>query len=163
MAILFNTGAIKDDIDEYVKKYAEAIYEKAKKEIPQFAKYAILNYYDSYDPNYYVRTGNFMMNAYIPYAYKTSNNYFAGIKFNGNVYMNKYDGAGISTNDIHSNNMMGIHGQKVGLFEWIPIKTLSPYEIIEEKINSKSYQSECIAYGEKSAVSNGKYTILRFN
>lgn len=161
MSILFNVGLIKDDIDEYVRNYAEGIFEKAKKEIPEFAKYALLNYYDSYDPEYYIRTGNFLDNGFVPYAFKTSGEYFAGVKYNGNIFMNKYIGAGISTDEIHTNDLMGLHGYKIGMLEYIPIRTSSPLTELYERIFESGYEQECISYGEGYAKTNGKYSLLK--
>lgn len=161
MSILFNVGLIKEDIEEYVKNYAEGIYQKAKEEIPQFAKTALQNYYDSYDPEYYIRTGNFLANGFIPYAYKTGSEYFAGVKYNGKYFMEKYIGAGISTDEIHTDNLMGLHGYKVGLLEYIPIRTSSPLTELYERIFNSGYESECISYGEGYAKANGKYSLLR--
>lgn len=161
MSVNLNMGAVKSDIDQFVRLYADSIYERAKKEVPEMAKTELQKYYEYPVGSSYIRTGNFLDNSYVPWAYKTGSKYFAGVRFDSS-YMDNYRKHGVSIDQIHTWNLMGMHGFEQKVWDRIPKYGYSPWYGLVKRVNG-IYSSELVSYGEHYAVANGHYIALQFS
>ena len=139
----FNEKDFQDDIDKWMRTYAEAYCKQATKEITRMAENAIERFYQDYAPNngkpwYYNRTEDLLNNSYSPYYHDNGRRIYGGVRISS-ANMQPYLGAGISQFEIATSAWRkGIHGfeerDKNNL-----ILTRSPIAMVQREMKNKHF------------------------
>lgn len=135
----FNEKAFQDDIDKWMRTYAETYCKQASREITRMAENAIERFYQEYSPKYYRnRTEDLLNNSYSPYYHDNGRRIYGGVRISS-ANMQPYKGAGISQFEIATSAWRkGIHGfeerDKNNL-----ILTRSPIAMVQREMKNKHF------------------------
>ena len=112
----FNDMALRQDLQKWMRIYAEAYCKQAAREITEMASEAIDKFYRDYAPKdgkkplYYNRTEDLLKNSYSPYYHDNGRAIYGGVRISS-ANMQPYKGAGISQYEIASTAWLeGLHG-----------------------------------------------------
>jgi hypothetical protein len=145
-----NDIAIRQDIQKWMRTYAEAYCKQAAKDITRMASQAIDRFYQEYTPKYYNRTEDLLNNSYSPYYHDNGKAIYGGVRISS-ANMQPYKGAGISEYEIATSAWKkGIHGfeerDKSNL-----ILTRSPIAMVLREMKNKHFLNSLNKVGSNAA------------
>ena len=155
-----NDMALRQDIQKWMRAYAEAYCKQATKEITEMASEAIDKFYQDYTPKYYNRTEDLLNNSYSPYYHDNGKAIYGGVRISS-ARMQPYVGAGISQFDIASSAWRkGLHG-----FEQRDkdnrIHSFPPVAMVQMGMGDKSFLNRLNNIGSEAAKKQ-KYSTFTF-
>lgn len=171
-----NESAITEDLQLFYDTFSKTATKEASCEIEKFAKKEIAGYYNEYDPEYYIRTGQMRDWSYKKYNIKVGNKYREG----GIAILpgfTNHEPKGISEAEIYESVWdLGLHGRRVNHLRFYYeghffLVAKDPVYIqgepnrfgkIEEMVASGQFQNKMFDLGVKAAMGQ-KYSVLRFS
>lgn len=144
---IINTNVLEREIELWCETYAQEYCKRGADYITYMAKLSIENFYNSYEPKYYIRTDDLRHNSY-RYYYKNN-----GKDFYGGVRISSFDMQGYK-NGCHPFPIAyrawqeGYHGSYLG---GIPIKTKPPIDILRERMSDQKFLTKLGNYAERKA------------
>lgn len=170
-----NESAITEDLQLFYDTFSKTATKEASCEIEKFAKKEIAGYYNEYDPEYYIRTGQMHDWSYKKYNIKVGNKYREG----GIAILpgfTDHEPKGISEAEIYESVWdLGLHGRHIDRLRhygtYLSPIAKDPVYIqgepnrfgkIEEMVASSQFQNKMFDLGVKAAMGQ-KYSVLRFS
>lgn len=145
-----NTTALREDISKYLKTYARSYAKGAADAGPKLAKNAIQAFYDSYNPQRYLRVDNLKRNSFSRYYHDNGNVVYGGVRIHSDA-MNDYAEGNWDKFQVASETWLrGRHGY---------IYTFPPVSMVKIALGQLSTTLQKKA--EKEAL-NQKYNVLTF-
>lgn len=156
--MIVNEKDLKDDVEKFLRSYAESYVQKAKHDITEFAKSAILEFYEEYTPTYYDRTFDLRDKSYSPYYRNTGKALYGGVTINTR---NMQDYKGATAYEVADMSWIhGFHGDPNGYNgRFSPIRTAPPIDKVKNKMRNKAFLNELSDFGYQHAKSQ-KYKII---
>lgn len=162
-----NQKALYEDLEKYLHAFGEAYCREAQIEITKMAKYAIEQFYEDYEPDYYVRTNNLLKRSYEPYYHNNGKRIYGGVKITSKNMFENYDG--VDAAYVADAGWHGWHGMKGsdymnnwGLIPNIrPIYTTAPLDIVRKMMSEKSFLDKIRNKAEDMAKLK-RYSVLKF-
>ena len=145
-----NDIALRQDIQKWMRTYAEAYCKQAAKEITAMASQAIDRFYQEYTPKYYNRTEDLLNNSYSPYYHDNDRKIYGGVRISS-ANMQPYKGAGISQYEIASTAWLeGLHGFR-GHDSSDGILTFPPVDKVLSGMQNRSFLNRLNDIGSNAA------------
>ena len=148
----FDIGALKADLQKYMKIWAYTCAHEAADGITNMAKMAVSQFYGAYSPSHYYRSGNIAGGSYSKYLKNNGSIYYGGVKFSSEG-MSNYKRQGVSTDTIFSMVIYsGLHGHT---------RTYPPFDRVRAIYNNPVFMNQIDEAGHAAAKSAG-YALLNF-
>lgn len=117
----FNFDSFNQDIEDYLTNYSIAYARAAQKDLTDKACEMVRYFYSSYNPEYYIRTDDFMDNSYRKYFHHSRDTYYGGVKLSSEwmsdystvSFFSKKEGVKkrvMSKDAVFQNAWDGVHG-----------------------------------------------------
>ena len=169
--VKIDAKAIEADIRKFVDVCCSTIAKEATDLINKFAFQEMVEYYNEYDPYYYDRTYQIILQSYRPYWSHTGSSYEGGIIINSNF--TDHQPKGITESQIYDEVWeKGRHGWERIKYAsasgnvdyWRPIQgEVDRIGRLKQQAYSTKTKQFLIDKGIKAARNVGGYSILKFN
>lgn len=163
-----NQKLLREDIEKYLRVFAETYCKKGEANITKLAHYAMQEFYRDYTPKYYDRTYDLYdpkkkhkqsNGSVIPYYHNNGDAIYGGVKISSEN-MSLYQPFSANPTDpfeVASFAWNGWHGHPLRDIYMSP----TPLEIVRKMMNKKRFLYEMRIAAERVATSQ-KYSILKF-